>query len=221
MAPRHTTSISLYETNLRWVVSHLSPRYDSCDYLKGDEYPWPLGGPIIRSKTTTNEKVVVLLNNGTRCKGTIDSFDPKNRTLLVKETGIGGSVVAIRDLDMRAVHTIFFVHDLALMRTRRLTSQTAQRVPPKLPQNGRMLRVTFLSGEVIDGMSYDYEPSAEDFFLSPNGPLNRAYNIERVYISRQATARVEVVSGAGPQSDRPRAEPEKKVGLLQVQPDST
>ena len=151
----------------------------------------------------------MLLNNGTRCKGITGSFDPKNRTLLVKEIDVGGRLVAIHDLDMRTVHTVFFVHDLALMRTSRQESQSAQRVPPKLPQNGTMLRVTFLSGEVIEGMSDDYQPRAKTFFLFPTGPLNRAYNIKKVYISREATARVAVLSGTRSPSDRPRPESEK------------
>jgi len=152
----------------------------------------------------------VLLNNGTRCKGTTDSFDPKNRTLLVKEIDVEGRLIAVHDLDMQSVHVVFFVHDLALMRTSRLTSESAPSVPPKLPQHGKMLRVMLLSGEVIDGMSYDYEPRAKDFFLFPNGPLNRAYNIEKAYISREAAARVAVLSDTGSPLDRPRAESEKE-----------
>jgi hypothetical protein len=147
----------------------------------------------------------VLLSNGTRCKGIIDSFDPKNRTLLVKEIDVGGSMVAVHDLDMQSVHVVFFVHDLALMRTRRLEDENAPKVSPKPRQKGKMLRVTFLWGQVIEGMSYDYEPRAKDFFLFPDGPLNRASNIKKAYISRRATTSVEVVSGARSRSDRPRA----------------
>ncbi len=64
----------------------------------------------------------MLLSNGTRCKGTTDSFDPKNRTLLVKEIDVEGRLIAVHDLDMQSVHVVFFVHDLALTRTSRLTS---------------------------------------------------------------------------------------------------
>jgi hypothetical protein len=47
----------------------------------------------------------------------------------------------------------------------------------------------------MDGMSYDYDARSMGFYLYPLGPLNRAYNIEKVFVARKATARVEMLSG--------------------------
>ena len=149
-------------------------------------------GPKIRSKTKHN--VVVHLNDGTRRKGVADGFDPSRDRFLLKEVDVAGNMIAVHDIDLQSVHAAFFVRDLALMRTSRHTYRDAPVTPPRLAADGLRLRVTFTWGEVMDGMSYDYEPRAPGFFLYPLGPLNRAYNIEKVYIARKATARVEMLS---------------------------
>lgn len=152
----------------------------------------PMPGPKIKSKTKHN--VVVHLNDGSRRKGVADSFDPSRASFLLKEVDVAGNMVAVHDIDFQNVHAAFFVRDLALMRTSRHTYRDAPVTPPRLSPNGKRLRVTFTWGEVMDGMSYDYDPRTMGFYLYPLGPLNRAYNIEKVFVARKATARVEVLS---------------------------
>ena len=50
------------------------------------------------------------------------------------------------------------------MRTSRHTYRDAPVTPPRLA-DGQRLRVTFTWGEVMDGMSYDYDPRAVGFYL--------------------------------------------------------
>ena len=57
-----------------------------------------------------------------------------------------------------------------------------------------MVRVRFVWGEVMDGVVYDYEPDARAYFLHPHGPLNRAYNVERVYVTREAMRELKVLA---------------------------
>ena len=148
---------------------------------------------MLQSKTSTKQNVVVQLNDGTRRKGVTDAFNPKKTTLLIKEVDVGGNVVEIHDVDMHSVHAIFFVHDLAIMRTSRHTNRDAPVSPPDVGKNGKRVRVTFVWGEVMDGVSPDVGAKPPWFFLYPMGPLNRAYNIHQVYISRKAAARIESV----------------------------
>lgn len=157
----------------------------------------PMPGPKTnkaKTKAKTKHNVVVHLNDGSRRKGVADTFDPSRASFLLKEVDVAGNMVAVHDIDLQNVHAAFFVRDLALMRTSRHTYRDAPVTPPRLAPNGKRLRVTFTWGEVMDGMAYDYEPQAMGFYLYPMGPLNRAYNIEKVFVSRKATARVEMLS---------------------------
>jgi hypothetical protein len=148
-----------------------------------------------RAKSTAKLNLVVRLSDGTRRKGVTNAFEPAKATLHLKEIDVGGNLVEIHDLDMQSVQAAFFVRDLAILRTSRQTNRDSPVTPPGLNPDGKMLRVTFSWGEMMDGMSYDYEPRENHFFLYPMGPLNRAYNIEKVYVTRKATARVEVLAG--------------------------
>lgn len=148
-----------------------------------------------RTKSVAKYNLVVRLADGTRRKGIANSFDPDKSILVLKEIDVGGNLVDIHDIDMQNVQAVFFVRDLAILRTSRQTNRDAPVTPPSLDPDGKMLRVTFTWGEMMDGMSYDYEPNQAMFYLHPMGPLNRAYNIEKVYITRKATARVEVLAG--------------------------
>lgn len=146
---------------------------------------------MLRSRTkTTQQNAVVYMNDGTRRKGIVDGFNPNQTTMLVKEIEVSGNVVEIHDIDLRNVHAIFFVRDLALMRTSRHTSREAATRPPATP-SGKRIRVVMVWGEVLDGVSPNYDENARWFYLFPDGMLNRAYNIKSIYITRKATTRVE------------------------------
>jgi hypothetical protein len=53
----------------------------------------------------------------------------------------------------------------------------------------------------MDGVVYDYEPDARAYFLHPHGPLNRAYNVERVYVTREAMRELKVLATPAPASN--------------------
>lgn len=148
---------------------------------------------MLRSKTA-KLNVVVHLNDGTRRKGTADGFDPRRSTFVVKEIDVGGNVVAIHDLDMYNVHAVFFVRDLAIMRTSRSPAREGEARIHEPRPGARLARVTFVWGEVLDGFTYDYDPRGRGFYIYPSGPLNRAHNIVRVFVSNKAAARVEVLA---------------------------
>lgn len=140
-------------------------------------------------------KVVVLMNDGRRRKGLADRFDPERPFLLLRQVDTEGRTTGFVDVEMRDVRAAFFVHDLALSRTSRHTMHDAP-VQPTLPDpaKGTMVRARFAWGEVMDGVIYDFEPDAPWCFLHPHGPLNRAYNVEKVYVTRAAVREIKVLA---------------------------
>ncbi|HKY59769.1 MAG TPA: hypothetical protein VJP59_02055 [Gemmatimonadota bacterium] len=139
--------------------------------------------------------VVVLMNDGRRRKGITDRFQPERPFLLLRQVDVAGNPTGYVDVEMRDIRAAFFVHDLALNRTSRHTMHDAPFQPPLPdPAKGTMVRVRFTWGEVMDGVIYDYDPDARAFFLHPHGPLNRAYNVERVYVTRDAIRELKVLA---------------------------
>lgn len=140
-------------------------------------------------------KLVILLHDGRRLKGTTDRFDPEKPFLLLRRVDLNGKTTDFIDLEMKDILAAFFVHDLALNRTSRQVNGDALPVAeyPGDP-NATMVRTQFKWGEVMDGLVLDYAPEAPWFFLLPVGWLNRADNNERVYVTREAVRSVEVLS---------------------------
>ena len=140
-------------------------------------------------------RLVVLMKDGRRKKGLSDRFDPERPFLLLRQIDVTGKPTGFVDVEMKEVRAAFFVHDLALDRTSRHTMHDAP-FQPALPDpaNGTMVRVRFVWGEIMDGVIYDYEPDARWFFLHPHGPLNRAYNVEKVYLTRDAIREIKVLA---------------------------
>ncbi|MGH7550234.1 MAG: DUF6982 domain-containing protein [Gemmatimonadota bacterium] len=140
-------------------------------------------------------KVVVLMKDGRRRKGVADRFDPERPFLLLRQVDMAGRPTGFVDVEMKDVRAAFFVHDLALSRTSRHTMHDAP-IQPGLPEaaKGTMVRARFEWGEVMDAVIYDYEPEAPWYFLYPHGPLNRAYNLERVYLTRGAIREIKVLA---------------------------
>jgi hypothetical protein len=99
---------------------------------------------------------------------------------------------------MSDVDAVFFVRDFAFDREKRyepegdLTSMTA---PPTA--GARAIEVTTKWGEVLRGLTYGYQPQRPGFFLFPTEPLERALNLERAYITRQALSRVDFLPSSG------------------------
>lgn len=169
----------------------------------------------MQNARTDKLNVVVYLNDGTRRKGVTEAFDPRKSILLVQEIDVAGHVVAIHDVDMPSVRAVFFVRDLALMRTSRLSARDGDPQPVHEPRPGaRLVRVSLVWGELVDGYTYDYDPKGRGFNLYPAGPLSRAHNILRIWVSNKAATRVEVresygmVPGPEPASEVPAGDAE-------------
>lgn len=140
-------------------------------------------------------KIVVLLKDGSRRKGVADRFDPERPFLLLRQVDADGQPTGFVDIEMRDVRAAFFVRDLALGRTSRHTMHDTPFQPP-LPAatNGTMVRARFGWGEVMDAVIYDYEPDAPWYFMHPHGPLNRAYNLDRLFVTRDAIREIKVLA---------------------------
>ncbi len=140
-------------------------------------------------------KLVVLLEDGRRLKGTADVFDPEKPFLLLRRVDVEGHVLGFLDIEMEDVVAAFFVRDLALNRTSRQTANDLQ-TEADLPDHsgGTTIRLRFSWGEVLDGVVYDYDPAANWFFLFPVGVLNRAANNERIFVTKKALAATEVLT---------------------------
>lgn len=144
-----------------------------------------------------NLNLVVQFLDGTRRKGRTDRFDPRKPFLLLWEVDSDGEPIGYVDIEMVHVAAVFVVQDLALLRTRRHGLEDAPRVPPPCDAgDAAHVRVTFTWGEVLDGLVRDFDPGTTGFQLLPLGPLNRAYNVDRVWVRRSALESVEVLSPA-------------------------
>jgi small nuclear ribonucleoprotein (snRNP)-like protein len=142
-----------------------------------------------------NHKLVVLLEDGRRLKGTAEVFDPEKPFLLLRRIDVEGHILGFLDIEMKDVVAAFFVRDLALNRTSRQTAndpQTDAEFPD--PSGATTIRLRFSWGEVLDGVVYDYDPAADWFFLFPVGMLNRASNNQRVFVTKKALAATEVLT---------------------------
>ena len=140
-----------------------------------------------------NYNLVVLLEDGRRLKGTSEVFDPEKPFLLLRRVDLKGNVLGFLDIEMKDVIAAFFVYDLALDRTGRENDAQLQVDLPDAAE-ATTVRVLFTWGEVLDGLVYDFDPSAEWFYLIPVGFLNRTTNNERIYISKRAVATTEVLT---------------------------
>lgn len=143
-----------------------------------------------RAGSAKKESMVVILEDGSRYKGISDNFKPGRAFTRLKEFDLAGNLIEIHEIDTREICVAFFVHDLAIQRTHRVIARGANR--PSVPKNGgRRVRVTLTWGEVIDGVVRDNELGRHWFYLRPLTPAERTFNIEKVYIARQAVAKIE------------------------------
>jgi hypothetical protein len=137
-------------------------------------------------------RVVVLLADGTRLKGYSRVFNPIEVTFHLQLVGPEGETDERVELQFAETQAVFFVRDFAFDRDRRYEPEddlTPMTRPPSV--GGRALRVRTTWGEVLVGRAYDYRPDEPGFFIFPTDPLNRALNLERAYLTRQAVEEVE------------------------------
>ena len=137
-------------------------------------------------------RVVVLLADGTRLKGFSRVFNPIEVTFHIQLAGPEGETEERVELQFTDTQAVFFVHDFAFDRDRRYEPEddlTPMTRPPSV--GGRAVRVKTTWGETLVGRTYDYRPDEPGFFIFPTDPLNRALNLERAYLNGQAVTEVE------------------------------
>lgn len=145
-----------------------------------------------KARSTRKNSMVVILEDGSRYKGIADDFRPDRAFTRLKEFDLAGNLIEIHEIDTREICVAFFVHDLAIQRTHRVVAR--RKKGPDPPANGgRRVRVTLTWGEVMDGIVRDNELARHWFYLRPLTPAERTFNIRKVYIGRQAVAKIEAL----------------------------
>ena len=137
--------------------------------------------------------MVVLTTEGNRIRGFSHDFVPGKPAFHFQEVDDSGNVATTHVLDLDHVHAVFFVRDFGFARENRYTAETAPRELLDPPTAGsKKLKVTCVWGEVIEGLSYGYDPNRDGFFLFPTAPEERVYNLERAFFTRHAVAGVDL-----------------------------
>ncbi|MGH7565824.1 MAG: DUF6982 domain-containing protein [Gemmatimonadota bacterium] len=135
--------------------------------------------------------MIVLLSDGSRLKGFSRDFNPARPLFHLRLAEPNGETGEQRELAMQGVHAVFFVRDFAFDRQKRYAPEgdlSAVTAPPSA--GARAIEVTTVWGEVLRGLTYGYQPHRPGFFLFPTEPLERALNLERAYLTRQAVVSV-------------------------------
>ncbi len=141
--------------------------------------------------------MVVLRTDGSRLRGFSHDFVPGRSGFHLQEVDPGGEPARTCTVDLRDVHAVFFVRDFGFKRERRYTADTAPRSVTDPPVTGaKRLKITFVWGEVMEGLSYGYDPNRPGFFLFPTEPRERAYNLERAFVTRDAIREVQLQPAA-------------------------
>lgn len=153
-------------------------------------------------------RMIVLLTDGSRLKGFSRDFNPSRPQFHLRIAGPEGETGERREIALKSVHAVFFVRDFAFDRQKRYEPEDDLGPVTTPPAAGaRALRVTTAWGEVLEGLTYGYQPQRPGFFLFPTKPPQRMLNLERAYLTSRAVVRVDtppavappdVEAGAGP-----------------------
>lgn len=136
--------------------------------------------------------MVILRGDGERLRGFSHDFYPGKAFFHFHEVDPSGEIVETHELALEEIHAVFFVRDFAFDRENRYTAENAPTVSEPPPTAGaKQLRVKCVWGEVLEGLTYGYEPNRPGFFLFPTAPEDRVYNLERAFLTRQAIQDVE------------------------------
>jgi len=139
-----------------------------------------------------DSRIVVLLADGTRLKGFSRIFNPIDVTFHLKLAAPDGETGERLEIRLSETLAVFFVRDFAFGRERRYEPEDDLAPMPRPPSvGGRAARVRTTWGEVLVGLTYEYRAEDPGLFLFPTDPLNRALNLERAFLTRQAVEEVE------------------------------
>lgn len=133
------------------------------------------------------QKVVVVLDDGSRLKGLVDGFRPERARFVLREVDLGGQVVRTHDVDVHQVLAAFFVHDLALWQDQPVRPARRDRRDPEAP-TGRPVRVTFVWGETLEGKVMAQDARRRWLLIEPLGGSGRSANLDRIFVTRRAIA---------------------------------
>lgn len=137
-------------------------------------------------------RMIVLLADGTRLKGHSRDFNPARPGFHLQIVGPEGATDERREVAPEDLYAVFFVRDFAFDRGKRPEPEAELGpIVTQPPAGARALRVTTAWGEVIEGLTYGYQPQRPGFFLFPTSPPQRTRNLERAYLTRQAVVHVE------------------------------
>jgi hypothetical protein len=148
--------------------------------------------------TTIQTRIIVLLSDGSRLKGFARDFNPARPNFHLVVAGPQGETGEQHEIAVSDVDAVFFVRDFAFDREKRyvpegdLASMTA-----RATAGARAIEVTTRWGEVLRGLTYGYQAQRPGFFVFPTEPPERALNLERAYLTRQAVSRVDFLPSSG------------------------
>lgn len=126
-------------------------------------------------------RIVARFRDGRRIKGSTADFLPTRESLHVHTPE--GEVVNVKHADLKA---LFFVRDLDGDPER----NDRQEFAADRTVQGRKIRVEFLDGEVLLGVTLGYQPNRPGFFIVP---ADQESNIERCFVVSSAVRDVQLL----------------------------
>lgn len=134
--------------------------------------------------------MIVLLTDGSRFKGHSRDFNPSRPQLHLRVVGPEGETGERREVPLKDLHAVFFVRDFAFDREKRYElGEELGPVTTPPAAGARAIRVTTVRGEILEGLTYGYQPNRPGFFLFPTEPPDRILNLKRAFLTSQAVAR--------------------------------
>jgi hypothetical protein len=127
-------------------------------------------------------KIIARFRDGRMIGGTTNNFRPEGAMFhMVPANARPGDRPVQVSLD--ELKAMFVVHDLRGDRTRPKRARFQAGAAPY----GQKLEVTFEDGELLEGVSLNYDPRAPGFFLLPANPDS---NNKRIFVVNSAVASV-------------------------------
>jgi hypothetical protein len=133
--------------------------------------------------STIETKVVVHFRDGKIVKGYSYDFTPNKDTFHVSRAR---DETKIMEVSMSLVKAVFFVKSFEGNRAHE-THEEFSMQNFKFDDVSLKVRVDFLDGEVMYGMTHGYAPNRKGFFVFP---ADKDTNNQRVFVIREATASV-------------------------------
>lgn len=139
------------------------------------------------------ERVVLVLEDATRVKGLVESFDPTSETIRLELVDDEGRVGETRDVAVGRIRAAFFVHDLAPYRRYRMPERMGPPTAQVGPLNGEVrMRLQLEWGQRLHGLVRPRDDAARWYDFVPVG-ADRAGNLIRAVIAADAIVEADPV----------------------------